>query len=443
MSIESIVGERIANVGTEISPKHNSIFTAIDDYGRQAGVVTTAIIGLAAGVSTNINRYRNIMLPTAKDLASMVSDKSTSAPVSLADKVVIQTTQYWDGVTILGETEILDTEIRGAYRDIPSDPLIVEYDKETVIENMSLGNNRVSTHIQELLLEQDDDFLEQLHNNIFNNVSSNNGYLQSLPHDPVANYTELFLGLVITLGYISGTIGVTNIPVESARSKYLYALRNMLITALAAYKDTYDEYLNQEILIAKSSTTSDGVTTMRLVSEVYGKYLDDHNIDPIIGCGLLHSDLTRVRLEDFLKELDANQTHYDAAMRIASIKATTDRINVLRLAYKLSTREYFNNLTEQTLADLDYDRESIPEVMVLVEEYINSLETDKLLDITDVSRHIVAYYIHADAEFLVFVDRMKYYAKVFPKLTVDEVATCAMIAHTIDVVSVQFDTITK
>jgi len=430
-----ILAKKLFTKRIALGHKHNTIFTAISEYGSGCDLVRKAVIGLSKEVKADVNLFRNTILPVTKDFEADTKAKSKITPIAVADKVTIHTSHYNDGLDILEEVYSLDTNVVVSAASLPTNPLIIRYDKDLVMGNVT--NHRVKEAMDEILLEYEDGYLGTLHNKLFSGVSRNSDFIKNLGINALDNYNDLYLGLVLTLGYISDTIGVSNVVVAKVRPQYLYTLRDILVTALNNYRSTYDIHLNREFLITRVNTDESGKTRVYLIGEIYSKYLEDNNVDAIIGFANNVKNNNRVTLSEFVTNIDTYVDYYESAIRIASMRSAVDHVNVLRLAYKLVSREYLADLTDGQLNKLDLTNDGLTQLSVYdvnrnIEQYIDNLSTEELLEVTEVTRYIVSIFIYRNEGFLKFIGYMNYYTKLFPKLSVDEIATSAMVAHTMD-----------
>jgi len=430
-----ILAKKLFTKRIALDYKHNTIFTAVSEYGSGSELVRKAIIGLSKEVKADVNLFRNTILPVTKDFEAATKVKSKTTPISVADKVTIHTSQYSDGLDILEEIYNLDTNVVVSAAALPNNPLIIRYDKDLVMGNIT--NYRIKEVMDEILLEYEDGYITTLHNKLFSGVGRNSDFIKNLGINALDNYNDLYLGLVLTLGYIGGTIGVSNVDVAKVRPQYLYTLRDVLVTALNNYRNTYDICLKHEFLISRVTTDESGKTRVYLIGEIYSKYLEDHNVDAIIGYANNVKSATRLTLSEFVTDIDTYVDYYENAIRIASMRSAVDHVNVLRLAYKLVSREYLAELTDGQLNNLDLTTDGLTQLSVddvnrNIEYYIDNLRTEELLEVTEVTRYIVSMFIYRNEGFLKFIGYMNYYTKLFPKLSVDEIATSAMVAHTMD-----------
>lgn len=437
MSIGHVIGKKLAEKGVILVGAHNSIYTAAKQFGIESPVVKTALNGAANVAKRDIDRYRNMMLPAARELETLIKSKAKTTPTTIADKVNIHVNNYSDGLDAVESLGNIDTLAVVSFTELPENPLVIEYDKQTVRNNLVSTNNHLNTLLEEILMEYEEGYIEKFHNGIFGNVSSNNPKIRELAYDPVSSHNELLLGLMLTTGYLNGTLGVSNMPGERARVEYLYVLRNAFVTALARYRSIYKGYLASNTLISKIITKDDGITHVYLIGEVYSVYLNDHNVEPIIGCARSRMNASSVTLEKFLSDIESYQTYYNDQIRLASSTNTIAAITALRLAYKLSVRETLAGMSEDKLAMLGKTKEDVLDINNVVEKYIDELSAVSLQEITDISRGIIGNLIYSDTGFMVFVDNMVYYSKLFPKLTPDEVATAAAAAHVMNMLTVQ------
>jgi len=433
--MDNILAKKLFTKRIALNYKHNTIFTAISEYSSSSELVRKATIGLSKEVKADVNLFRNTILPVTKDFEVATKTKSKITPIAVADKVTIHTSQYNDGLDILEEVYNLDTNVVVSAPALPANPLIIRYDKGLIEDNIT--NHRVKEAMDEILLEYEDGYLGTIHNKLFSGVSRNSDFIKNLGINALDNYNDLYLGLVLTLGYINGTIGVSNVVVAKVRPQYLYTLRDILVTALNNYRSTYDIYLKREFLISRVTTDESGKIRVYLIGELYSKYLEDHNVDAIIGYANNVKNSTRITLSDFVNNIDTYVDYYESAIRIASMRSAVDHVNVLRLAYKLVAREYLAGLTDGQLNNLDLTTDGLTQLSVSdvnrsIEQYIDNLNTEELLEVTEVTRYIVSVFIYRNEGFLKFIGYMNYYTKLFPKLSVDEIATSAMVAHTMD-----------
>ena len=432
MSVESTIAKHLADKGIILDAKHNSIFTAIDEYGMGHPIVAKAIRGLGNAVTADINRYRNVIIPDAKELCNMVSEASVGKQVNPADKVVFHVLSKYSLLDTLVELNKVDPRVVANASELPDNPLVIAWDEKVVATNIRLGNNVVATEFESIINELGKDIIHDVHEKIFTNVSRNSEYLTSVGYNVLGNYGELVVGLMLTLGYIEGDLGITNRKVGTVRSEYLYQLRDIFVTLITNYRTTYDNAVNSEVVIVNKDTTKRGMTTLTIVSDVYDKYLDDNSIDAIIGFGLSDSTDKRVRLSQLIENADKYISVYQAAVKAETVKAALGKVNAIRTLYEMKSVEFMNNISDDRKDVLGLTDETIASTREAIAKYVKGLSDEEVLDITNVTRIIVGTYVYTDTSFMDFVGYMNYYAKVYDKFTPDELATLSSVAITID-----------
>jgi len=430
MSLSEVIAQKITDHNVAMVSKHNTIYTAADHYGMESSIVRKAILGLANEMSADINLYRNTILPVVSDFELAVKAKAKTSITTIADKVSLHVLTYQDGLDLMTSLGLVDPKTVATYQDLPSNPLVIEYDKDLVSASMSTSNNQLNTHINEIIMEHEADYVEDVHTAMFDNVSKTNSYIMELAYSPLRNYHKMIIALALVVGYINNDIGVANMAANKARTDYLYTLRAIISTGLSRYVTDYKRALESEALIV-SIDRSDEIQVY-LIGEIYDKYLDQHNVEPIIGYSSNEDNPSRVRLDNFLVSIDVYQSYYNEAVRLATIKSSINNINTLKLAYKLAAREYLNDMSDDQLEMYSLNKDSIPAINTIVEEYVNGLDNTELLEVTEISRAIVGNIIFGRPDFIKFVGYMNHYTKIFPDLNVDEIATSALAASIID-----------
>jgi len=432
MGFERVVAKQLTDRGVLLTPKHNSIFTAIDENGIDSKLVRTAIAGMINLVTADINRYRNVILPEAKDYEQVVINMTKQDQSGPGDKVVIRIVEHHRGLELFPVTLVPDANVVAAYQELPDVPLIVEWDADTVKENIRSSNVELNDHIQELLHSYSDDHLKSLHEQVFGSLSKNNSLIANLGVDIVGNYDNIVLMLIMTTGYISGTLGVSNLQAPDARGRYLYKLRNVLVTLLSQYEKVYARYITNDILVVRGAINRDGTRDVTLVGENYQRYLEDYSVDAIIGLGLSNDDIRNISFDSMVANIDKYTGVYEASIKVASVNAAFNKIKVLKLAYTVAMRTRLNESTDTQLAGIGITRDSIPKLVNLVSSKIGTLSDEELMDTTTLTREIVGDIIHADPLFMAFIDHIDYYTKMFPKFTVDELVSAATVGIIID-----------
>jgi hypothetical protein len=439
MGFERVIAKKITDKGVTLTPKHNSIFTAIDEHGMDSNIVHSAIEGMANLVTGDINRFRNVILPEAKEYESAVIEMTKQAPNSPADNVTIHTVEHHQGLELFPETLIPDAHVVATYQDLPDKPLLIEWDKTTVDDNIKSSNVELNDHIKELLLSYDDEHLKSLHNQVFGSLSKNNPTVVNLGTDIVGNYDNLVLLLVMTVGYVTGTLGVSNLQANEARIPYLYKFRNILVTLLSQYEKTYATYINNDVLVVDVTIGAKDSRSVTLVGETYKKYLEDHSVDAIIGLGLSNDPVRRLSYTRMVADIDKYTSVYDASIKVASVRAASDKLRVLRIAYVASIRKQLNDATEAQLEVMNIPRDNIPDVANLVSDRVKLLSDEELMDTTSITREIIGEVVYADPLFTPFVEYMEYYSKMFPKFSVDELVTASTVGIIIDRLEAHLD----
>ena len=435
MSIADIIADKLTKSGTALVPKHNSIFTAAEEYGDSAPVMRTAVKGLVNIVSNDVSRYRNVILQTANEIEDQVKTRSKVSSAGVADKIHFDIISYNNIIQVVSDLNITDVDAVTNVDQLPEQPGIIEFDKQTVMDNINNMPAALLSMYKELEVGLPDNHLENLHDQLFSNIGRNNQLLASFSYNILAKLNDVTLCLMLAYSYREGTLGTSNYPASQMRVKYINNLINILVTLLRVADKQYSSYVANDIVIINTKKDKD-ITTVAIVGDVYKKFLEDHNVDLIFGYAL-GNDTNRATIANLVSNEAMLLDTYAAATRMASVRASMEHINVLRLAYKLVIREHLDGLTESQLEDLGLLKDHVPEVANDADEYINSLNTEELLEVTKVTRHLTAIYVYNDEGFLRFSSYMQHYAKVFPKLEAAEVAACATIAHTIDILEEQ------
>jgi len=440
MSLVTRLASKLEEKGIRLVPKHNSVYTAIDEYGFEAPITQKAISGLATIVAGKVDHFRNVILPCSRILEKSVKDKSTVKPTSIVDKVhisILANQQNTDALT----ADNVDTRSGAVFEDLPDRVWFVEYAKEYVDDVLATAPKAVAERAKYLLTELPDGALETIYKNIFGNISKTNEYLRDLPTSGSSKSAEIFIGLALALGMRDGSIGVSNLPSDQARISHLGRLIAFLTNLVVIIDNRYAELVKSEILIAGIRTNDDGDVTVSVVGDTYDKYLENHNVAAIIAYGAKEANepgYRRVSLDTILMDVDMLLGYYEESIRMSNMKANIEHIEILRLAYRVAVSEHLNAMDEHELEVVGISEEGIAVINKHVDAFISSLAHDKLLDVTSICRILAGDYIYDDDSFEVFSDHMLHYAKVFPDLTPEEVATCATAALTVDFLSNQY-----
>jgi len=440
MSLVTRLASKLEEKGIRLMPKHNSVYTAIDEYGFEAPVTQKAISGLATIVADKVDHFRNVILPCSRALEKAVKDKSTVTPNSIVDKVHINILSNQQNTDALASSNV-DTRLGAVYEDLPDKVWFVEYSKEYVDDLLLTAPKAAGERASYLLAELPDGSLETIFKNIFGNVSKTSAYLRNLPVSISSKSAVIFIGLTMALGMRDGSVGVSNLPADQARVSHLSKLIAFLTNLVVLADGRHAELVKSEILIAGVSAADDGDVIVSVVNDAYDKYLENHNVAAIIAYGAREANepgYRRVSLDAFLGDLNMLLGYYEESIRMSNMRANIEHIEILRLAYRVAVTEHLNAMDEHELEIVGIPEEGIAVINKHVDEFIKAVAHDKLLDVTAICRILAGDYIYDDESFEAFSEHMLHYAKVFPDLTPEEVATCATAALTVDYLTNQY-----
>jgi len=439
MSVVTTIAKRITDSGIVLEPKHNSIFTAIKEYGPNDELTTAAIKGIVNYVSSNINTYRNMIIPDAKELRGMVKSKTAAVIPDAAKGVQLHILEKEEVVSIMSELDLVYPDAVSDYNKLPENPLLIESKLDDIRRLLRFDNHRLEEAVQSVAVEYSDSDLLALHDKTFSNVSKTNPFIRNLFLEDMHTVNDVTLILAMTIGYINGTMGVSNMPIEKAKTNYLYTLRNITTTILGAYNKRYNAMVSNNVLVVKSIVSGDS-NDIYLIDSVYQEYLNSPNADAIVGAA--HIDgLSRVKLEDFMVDIDKYVATYESVCKKAAIKASINNINVLRTAYVTSVNNFLDERDDTTLDAIGVSRDSITGIVKLARDYVNGLDDSELMEVTEVTRFLIAVVVYDRGDFMDFSGYMSHYNKIYPKFTVEELATISTVGVVMDVLMPQFNTV--
>jgi len=440
MSLIERLDAKLKDKGIVLTAKHNTIYTAISDIGRGAPITNKAITGLATVVSDKINRFHGVILPCSRELEKSVKVKSTVKPDSLVDHVHIHVAGNQMNMDALIASNNVDPHAHAVFEDLPADVWFLEYEESEAVDAIKSAPKPMSDRADYLLMELPEGTLKRVHMEVFGNVSTSNLVLRNITTNPASTVADAFIALTLALGYRDGTLGVSNLPASKVRITHLPRLIAHLTTVVAAAESKHAELISSDVLISGLTKVGKDVI-VNVVGPVYEKYLAKHNVSAILAYGAESSgDSTyrRVGLEAFLEGVPKYLAYYDESIRMSNMKAAIQHIEVLRLAYRISVTDYLNSLEEEELEEVGIPSSGIKVIIKHVDDFVARLAHEDLLDVTAICRTLAGDFIYNDNEFELFSSHMLHYAKVFPDLTPEEVATCATAALTMDYLESQY-----
>jgi len=410
MSIKELA-TKLASEGKCVSRKHNSIFSAMEEYGSHSQIVLAAINGMGSQITANVELYRGSILPDARELAIRVKEATKATPVDPGAKVhihVMEQPAILDSLTRSGD---IDPLVSANRTDLPRSPLVVE----TV-------PNPEHTDVLDMIKEAAfnlgyadvDKGINALVTSVFDNVSSNNMQLADLSDRSHLDHNELTILLGITMAYIKSDIIKTNMGKARANTEYLYKLRNILVTLLRN--------------VRTKGVGSNTVTTVYVVASVYQTYLEDNNIDNIIGAVYSH------HLESFsMLVADVADSKYKdiylERVRMESIKSALGNVNATRIAFPAVLAKLLSESTDESLDSRGIVRDDIGDIIKETTSMVGALSEHELMELTETSRAIMGAIVYQREDFFDFVSDMKTYHELYPKFTPEELATTATVAY--------------
>jgi len=432
MSIKELA-TKLASEGKCVSRKHNSIFSAMEEYGSHSQIVLAAINGMGSQITANVELYRGSILPDARELAIRVKEATKATPVDPGAKVhihVMEQPAILDSLTRSGD---IDPLVSANRTDLPRSPLVVETvpnpDIWTVLHTDVL--DMIKEAAFNLGYADVDKGINALVTSVFDNVSSNNMQLADLSDRSHLDHNELTILLGITMAYIKSDIIKTNMGKARANTEYLYKLRNILVTLLRAYSKRLTTQASRGTLIANVRTKGVGsntVTTVYVVASVYQTYLEDNNIDNIIGAVYSH------HLESFsMLVADVADSKYKdiylERVRMESIKSALGNVNATRIAFPAVLAKLLSESTDESLDSRGIVRDDIGDIIKETTSMVGALSEHELMELTETSRAIMGAIVYQREDFFDFVSDMKTYHELYPKFTPEELATTATVAY--------------
>lgn len=432
MNYAAILAKRLTDNGVYLKPKHNSLFTAMLEYGAESELVNKAVTGLVNVVKSDVDKYRNVILPLSRRLEDKVKSKASVSQTSVADRVKLSIIRRNGAIDAINTTDTIDSHAVNVYTNLPASPVVIEYDEDLVKNNIRGLPESVRAHMEYILAERPNEFLKSVHEQYFSNISSEAPAWRNAAISAGSDIDKAYTVLALVLSYRLGTLGPSNKAPDTVKQAYLSIATGVFVNAIRVATDTYDLYTKQDILISAIRSSDSKVFTVVLNGDVYDKFIADNTIDVLLGYVLRLTsggvpDYVRTTLQQVLDDKDLAVKHLEEANRVQSAKNAADHIGVLRTVYKVVVAEYLNSLDDNELSAIGLSRNTISAINADVEVFVNKLTPTELLETTEVTRMLAGAAIFDDSGFKDFTDSMKRYAKLFPKLNVDEIATCATV----------------
>ena len=430
MSLESLLAEKLFENSKVLEYKHNTIFTAIDQYGINSPMVTTAINGVSNIIANKVNIYRNNIIPDAEAIEAKLKEVAIVPSHNVTDDVSLHVLNYQSGFDLLKELDLIDPLAVADPSMLPNKVAYINYDEDLVSGAFRTGNNKLDSYIKEILLEYKDSYVKELHEKLFLDLRKSNKFLNDLILDPIDNHNDILLSLILVLHYVNNTVGVTNIDPKELRVQYLYKLRDILSSSLAHYAKLYQRDLERDAFIVG---VDKGHVT--LIGEAYSKYLEEHSIDAIIGYA--KTETKPIKYNKFIEHYQFYTEKFEEAVKVSYYKSNINLVSRYRHGYELAVRKFLEDTSDSNLDQMGFSRADIPVVVAEVSKYCRELKEEEIMETTETSRYITAVMLYDMPDFLEFSDYMEHYARVFPKYDITEVGTLATAAITMDLLSDQ------
>jgi len=432
MSIKELA-VKMANENKFVTHKHNTIFSAMEEYGSHAPIVLSAISGMAAQVSANVELYRNSILPDARELADKVKEAAKAAPVDPGAKVRIHPMEHPAILEQLERSGDIDINVVASVSDLPRNPLVIEPGAEPMLPG-GLHNDVLDTLKESFLNMGYSDVVKgvrDMADTVFGNVSSSNRRLVAAGVHSHLDHNELTVLLAMTISYIKSDSLRTNMSKNRADVEYLYKLRNVLVTLLKMYSERLKAVESRDVLISRSRVNGVGsglVCDVYVTAGVYQRYLEDNNIDNIIGAAyersMAPSNMTRTEVSD-PKYKDA----YLKRVRMESIKSSLGAVNATRVAFPAVLSKMLSEVSDESLDARGIERDDIGEIIKETTKLVEALSEHELMELVETSRAIMGAVVYQRPDFFDFVSDMKSYHELYPNFTPEELATTATVAY--------------
>lgn len=379
-------------------------------------------VKIASILSNEVNNIRNNIIPLIKEYGNIITKSLNYKLVNNVFKDVNIYSAKLPDVTL----ELLS---RGVIKDA-GDAVRTLSNKSVIIPNPGIDK------IREYLIYGSGQ-MESLVNNFTMNISDVelnriwDTYLANVTSD---NSNFVTLGYKVNDGIYGLDLFVLNILVK----KLLTEIPDNVRVSSGVYQDTIlslDAVIDAKIIklenmlkvqknLGKLIYKSNSFKEIIVIESVYNQYLkEDGRPEALYGYALDNAG-TSVSIVNIKEKEDAYITRWNSYVSNENMKHKLSTVEHHRMAYRLGMTELVNNFMSEDL------KEQVPyhilaDIGDLVIEYMNSVNSNELLDVNKTVDFIIAKIMFKHTNTATFIGYMKEYSKMDNTLTPKQTATYA------------------
>jgi len=424
--IVKLIASELAAKGKVVEPTANSVMRLLNTHtAEEVNILANKI---ADKVGVEIGLYRNVFMPVyvsyIEAVNKVLESKKPKNPIHDYKVTVVDIPDYVKHLMSKGTIHANAT-----YVELPVSNVIIPAPKENIRSYFKVASTSEQTYVDELLSIYSDDDLRNIWEKYLLNVSGSNDNIANLPYTDLSNMNDV--ALLFTL--VSNI--KTNIPDgvsvnEGTYSKVMRNFYNALVADLAILTRTFNDYVKSKRLVIKLTDTE-----VKVVKPIYNVFLKEQRVEVLLGLLITGpKNINSLLLNDILVNANNYLNAWEQKVRLTNISMKLEHKNSYKLAYKFAIPLLMEEIADSAKK---YVSGTVTELELDVEEYLNTLDSDGVMEIEEVAAFVVPNIVMEESNFYEFLTSMIEYKELDDKLSNKEAASLATLDLIVDYITQQ------
>jgi len=414
----NLIASELADKKQVVGFNRNSMLNVIDNSEGMTSSYQELVALTSNAVNNDLNLFKNKLLPFCSEyretVNELVSKYTKNVDTSMYNIKVIDIPNAVNELISRGNISTYGYDAT----DLPIASLVINTPTPDIIRTyIKAKSPMLTSYLDEVSSGMTDQYLIDLWDQYFTNVSGSNDNIMMLSNDQTMNIEKLLVLYTITTNLI------TNIPEdvrvsETSYNKIMTNFKDKIAIDLGNMVKKFKTIESQNKLVI---TINNNI--VYVIKSVYDEFLKNNSVDALLGM-LFTNNISAKNY--YLDDLTINSNKYIAAwekfIKLENIKIKSNEVNVYRLAYEKALDTLYTD-TDTVIKDLfAYD---LPEIRNIISSIMKNHDMDTLIDINNMCNLLIANVILTETNLGSFINSMVKYGGMDKTLTSEEVASLA------------------